>query len=73
MLVATECKDKLGADPELLTVSGFSAGANLVLGIPQQEGLCLPAKTAVKTSVIFGAPVSKPNRKALYISRDGVH
>jgi hypothetical protein len=45
--------------PELLTVSGFSAGANLLLGISQSEGLCPPAKT-VKASVSFYAPVSQP-------------
>lgn len=53
-------RDELGADPELLTVSGFSAGANLVLGVSQMEELCPPAKTAVKASVTFYAPVSKP-------------
>lgn len=51
-------REKLGADPELLTVSGFSAGANLVLGVSQTEGLCPPAKTAVKGSVTFYVPVS---------------
>jgi acetyl esterase/lipase len=52
-------REELGADPELLTVSGFSAGANLVLGASQTEGLCPPAKTAVKASVTFYAPVSE--------------
>lgn len=52
-------EEKLGADPELMTVSGFSAGANLALGISQRAGLCPPAKTAVKASVTFYAPVSK--------------
>jgi hypothetical protein len=55
-----ERKEKLGADPELLTVSSFSAGANLLLGIAQSEGLCPPAKTAVKASMSFYAPVSQP-------------
>jgi len=50
-------EEKLGADPELMTVSGFSAGANLALGISQRAGLCPPAKTAVKASVTFYAPV----------------
>jgi acetyl esterase/lipase len=50
--------DVLGANPELLTVSGFSAGANLALGVSQMEGLCAPASTAVKASVTFYAPVS---------------
>jgi acetyl esterase/lipase len=50
-------RDELGADPELMSVSGFSAGGSLALGVSQTEGLCPPAKTAVKASVTFYTPV----------------
>lgn len=47
-----------GADPKLLTVSGFSAGSNLALAASQQKACQPPADTAIKASVTFYAPVS---------------
>lgn len=46
-----------GANPKLVTVSGFSAGANLALALCQQDICHAPAETAVKASVTFYAPV----------------
>lgn len=50
----------LGADPELMTVSGSSAGANLALAVSQLDAFCPPSRTAMKASVTFDAPVSFP-------------
>jgi acetyl esterase/lipase len=47
-----------GADPNLMTMSGFSAGGNLALAACQQPACHAPAPTAVKASVTFYAPVS---------------
>jgi acetyl esterase/lipase len=47
-----------GADPSLMTVSGFSAGGNLALAACQQPTCHGAASTAVKASVAFYAPVS---------------
>lgn len=48
------CERLWGANPDLLTVSGFSAGGNLALGIAQ--GLA-GSKQPVKGSVTFYTPV----------------
>ncbi|KKY26611.1 putative lipase esterase family [Diplodia seriata] len=52
----------LGADPSLLTISGFSAGANLALGATQQQSnhrsdSNTTITTDIKASVTFYAPV----------------
>lgn len=49
--------ERWGADPELMTVSGFSAGGNLALAATQAENARRPARTAVKGSVTYYAPV----------------
>lgn len=65
---------RLGADPSLLTVSGFSAGANLALAATQQQqqpdhpsaSASATATTEIKASVTFYAPVdlrSPPHEK----------
>jgi acetyl esterase/lipase len=48
-----------GANPKLLTVSGFSAGSNLALTVSQMGGGLFqwPSETAVKGCVTFYAPV----------------
>jgi acetyl esterase/lipase len=46
-----------GADPELMTVGGFSAGGNLALAAAQQDGCWGDSKTAFKGFVAFFAPV----------------
>ncbi|QDS71719.1 hypothetical protein FKW77_008620 [Venturia effusa] len=45
------------ADPNLMTVSGFSAGGNLALAACQQSPCHAPASTAIKASVTFYAPI----------------
>jgi acetyl esterase/lipase len=54
-------EEKWGADPSLLTVSGFSAGSNLAFGVSQMaEGkFRWPNPTAVKGVVAFYAPVGQ--------------
>jgi acetyl esterase/lipase len=47
-----------GADPNLMTMSGFSAGGNLALAACQQPSCHVPAPMAVKACVTFYAPVS---------------
>jgi acetyl esterase/lipase len=56
----THAAERFGADPELLTVSGFSAGGNLVLAGSQAVGCHGLASTAMKASVTFYAPVMAP-------------
>jgi acetyl esterase/lipase len=51
---AREC---WGADPELITTSGASAGGNLALSLSQQPSCHPPARTAAKGSVVFCASV----------------
>jgi acetyl esterase/lipase len=51
-------KEKWGADPELMTVSGSSAGGNLAFALTQQPNCQPPAKTSVKGIVTFYAAVS---------------
>ncbi|KAH6999664.1 putative lipase/esterase family protein [Ilyonectria destructans] len=46
-----------GADPTLMTISGFSAGGNLALAATQQESCHSPSPTAIKASIIFYAPI----------------
>jgi acetyl esterase/lipase len=53
--------DEYGVDPGMLSVSGFSAGGNLVLAAAQQERCRAPAPTAVKAAVAFYAPVRRPS------------
>jgi acetyl esterase/lipase len=46
-------RERWGADPELMTTSGFSAGGNLAVAASQQDCCHPPAKTALKASVTF--------------------
>jgi acetyl esterase/lipase len=48
---------KFGANPELFTVGGSSAGGNLTLAACQQPACQYPSKTAARASVAFYAPV----------------
>lgn len=47
-----------GAGPNLMTVSGFSAGGDLALAACQQPVCHAPSLTAIKASVTFYAPIS---------------
>lgn len=49
---------EFGADPHLLTVSGFSAGGNLALAASQQPSCHVPALTSIKAAVTFYNPVN---------------
>lgn len=53
----THAAERWGANPELMTTSGFSAGGNLALALTQHPSHHPPAKTAIKGSVIFYASV----------------
>ncbi|KAF6813525.1 lipase esterase family [Colletotrichum sojae] len=58
----THAEVKLGADPRLMTVSGASAGGNLVLAASQR----VPAEFAMRASVTYYAPVDlrpRPEKK----------
>ncbi len=50
--------ERWGADPELMTISGLSAGGNLAMAATQGEGAHQPAKTALKGIVTFYGVVS---------------
>lgn len=50
--------DRWGADPELMTTSGSSAGGNLAIALSQQPSCHPPAKTAIKGAVTFYGVVS---------------
>jgi acetyl esterase/lipase len=51
-------EDKFGADPQLMTISGFSAGGNLALSVSQLPE-CQPAEpTSVKAILLVYSPVS---------------
>ncbi|KAF7548667.1 hypothetical protein G7Z17_g6895 [Cylindrodendrum hubeiense] len=55
-----------GADPTLMTISGFSAGGNLAIAATQQDNCHSPSPTAIKASITFYAPVDlrlKPEDK----------
>lgn len=61
---------RYGADPDLMTTSGFSAGGNLMLACTQSPACHAPAPTAVKAYVGFypvldlvKAPWEKPRPK----------
>lgn len=58
-----------GADAKVLTVSGFSAGANLALAVSQMGGGMFkwPSQTAVKGCVTFCAPVSRNSILSPYL------
>jgi acetyl esterase/lipase len=49
--------EKYGADPMLMTMSGFSAGGHLALAACQQESCQMPAPTSIKGMVTYFAPV----------------
>ncbi|KAK5992056.1 Arylacetamide deacetylase-like 2 [Cladobotryum mycophilum] len=49
--------NRWGADPELMTVGGFSAGGHLVVAASQQERCHAPSSIAFKASVTFYAPL----------------
>jgi acetyl esterase/lipase len=44
---------KYGADPNLLTVSGASAGGNLALAATQQPDCHAPSPVAIKAMVVY--------------------
>ena len=48
---------RYGADPELMTISGASAGGTLALAATQAPACHAPAATAIKAVVTFYAPV----------------
>lgn len=48
-------KDRWGANPELMTISGSSAGANLALAAMQQPECHKPSPTAIKACATFYA------------------
>lgn len=50
-------EDKLGADSELMTLSGFSAGGTLAVAASQIPECQPPKPTAIKATVTFYAPV----------------
>jgi acetyl esterase/lipase len=50
-------EDKLGADSELMTISGFSAGGTLAVAASQIPECQPPKPTAIKATVTFYAPV----------------
>jgi acetyl esterase/lipase len=49
--------EKYGADPKLMTMSGFSAGGNLALAATQQENCHSPAETNIKGIVTYYASI----------------
>ncbi|KAH6670276.1 Alpha/Beta hydrolase protein [Plectosphaerella plurivora] len=64
--------ERYGADPNLMTTSGFSAGGNLMLACTQSPACHAPAPTAIKGYVGFypvldliKAPWEKPRSKDL--------
>ncbi|KAF5027445.1 hypothetical protein F66182_466 [Fusarium sp. NRRL 66182] len=46
-----------GADPTLITTSGFSAGGNLAIAVTQQENCHAPSPTAIKAIATFYAAI----------------
>lgn len=52
-------EDKFGADPELMTISGFSAGGNLALSASQIPECQPPNPTAIKAAVLCYSPVRR--------------
>lgn len=52
---------KYGADPELITLSGFSAGGNLALATSMQPEFHAPSPFSIKAAVILYASVSISN------------
>ncbi|OJD37006.1 lipase esterase family [Diplodia corticola] len=53
----SNASQRLGADPSLLTISGFSAGANLALAATQQQQEQKSDPTNIKAAVTFYAPI----------------
>ncbi|ORY56168.1 putative lipase/esterase family protein [Pseudomassariella vexata] len=51
--IQMHARERWGADPELMTTSGASAGGNLALALSQQPSCHPPAKTAIKGTVTF--------------------
>ncbi|KAJ4261673.1 hypothetical protein NW762_007111 [Fusarium torreyae] len=47
-----------GADPTLMTTSGFSAGGNLAVAVTQQENCHAPSPTAIKAITAFYAAIN---------------
>jgi acetyl esterase/lipase len=59
-------EERYGADPTLMTTSGFSSGGNLALAASQAANCRLPAPTNIKASTIFCAVINlqlKPQEK----------
>ncbi|KAM5343193.1 hypothetical protein ACJ41O_014159 [Fusarium nematophilum] len=50
-------EERWGADPTLITTSGFSAGGNLAVAATQQESCHAPAPTAIKAITTFYASI----------------
>ena len=60
-------KEKYGADPCLMTVSGLSAGGNLALAAAQQPECHAPSPTSIKAAVTFYAVVSTTSLTVLQL------
>ncbi|KAF5003384.1 hypothetical protein FDECE_10063 [Fusarium decemcellulare] len=55
-------EERWGADPTLMTTSGFSAGGNLAVAVTQQESCHEPSPTAIKAiTTFYGAIDFRPS------------
>ncbi|KAF9767150.1 hypothetical protein IL306_000336 [Fusarium sp. DS 682] len=50
-------EERWGADPTLMTTSGFSAGGNLAFAVTQQKSCQAPSPTAIKAITTFYAVI----------------
>ncbi|KAF5252425.1 hypothetical protein FANTH_2561 [Fusarium anthophilum] len=50
-------EERWGADPALMTTSGFSAGGNLAFAVTQQKSCQAPSPTSIKTITTFYAVI----------------
>ncbi|KAG5798321.1 hypothetical protein H9Q69_002647 [Fusarium xylarioides] len=50
-------EERWGADPSLMTTSGFSAGGNLAFAVTQQKSYQAPSPTAIKAITTFYAVI----------------
>ncbi|KAF4344845.1 triacylglycerol lipase [Fusarium beomiforme] len=50
-------EERWGADPTLMTTSGFSAGGNLAFAVTQQKSCQAPSPTAIKAITTFYAAI----------------
>ncbi|KAF4450133.1 hypothetical protein F53441_6690 [Fusarium austroafricanum] len=51
-------EERWGADPTLMTTSGFSAGGNLAIAVTQQKNCQAPSPTAIKAVTTFYAVIN---------------